>query len=64
MYTDPERGVWFPPRPLDGGTPISRGPWDGMFIDAASSAWMIDSTSSMQMRTFSGLRSVGTSLGA
>ena len=58
MKTDSERGVWFPPRPREGGTPTRRvggGVWDADC--AASSAWITDSTSSMQIRTFSGLRS-------
>lgn len=60
------RGVWFPPRPLEGGTPTSLvlmfvvldGEAVGERREAASSDWIIDSTLSMQMRTFSGLRSV------
>lgn len=59
MNTDSERGVWFPPRPREGGTPTRR--VGGGVADAdwaASSASMIDSTSSIQMSTFSGLRSV------
>jgi hypothetical protein len=55
---DSERGVWFPPRPFDGGTPTSLVGGDAGFeADMASSDWIIDSTSSIQMRTFSGLRS-------
>ena len=52
MKTDSERGVWFPPRPLEGGTPTSLALW------SLSAAAMVDSTSSMTMRMFSGLRSV------
>jgi hypothetical protein len=55
---DSERGVWFPPRPFEGGTPTSLvGGEAGLEADIASSDWIMDSTSSMQMRTFSGLRS-------
>lgn len=49
-----------PPRPLDGGTPTSRVGGDVALADAASSVWMIDSTSSILIRTFSGFKSVGT----
>jgi hypothetical protein len=60
MNTDSERGVWLPPRPFEGGTPTSLvGGERACCEEAASSAWMMDSTSSMQMRTFSGLRSRG-----
>ena len=58
MKTDSERGVWFPPRPRDGGTPISfvgAGPADA---ELASSDWIIDSTSSIHINTFSGFKSV------
>ena len=58
MKIDSARGVWFPPRPREGGTPTSR--VGGGVADAdcaASSASMTDSTSSMQISTFSGLRS-------
>ena len=58
MNTDSDRGVWFPPRPREGGTPTSR--VGGGVADAdcaASSASMTCSTSSMQISTFSGLRS-------
>jgi hypothetical protein len=61
IKTDSGRGVWLPPRPRDGGTPTSLvGGGGGVPLAEAeaSSFWMIDSTSSMHMRTFSGLRSV------
>lgn len=49
-------GVWVPPRPWDGGTPtILVGTAAGL---VSSSARTTASTSSMQMSTFSGLRSV------
>lgn len=57
MQTDSERGVWLPPRPLEGGTPMSREGGGVVLAAAANSASMIDSTSSMQMRTFSGFKS-------
>ena len=58
MNTDSERGVWFPPRPLEGGTPTSRvGGVLEVAMEAASSEEMMDSTSSMQISTFSGFRS-------
>jgi len=62
MKTDSDLGVWFPPRPFEGGTPTSRVGGVLALADAASSAEMIDSTSSIQMRTFSGLRSRKTRL--
>ena len=70
MKTLSDRGVWFPPRPLEGGTPVSLevGTWAGCewvvlagdwWREARSiSDWMMLSTSSMHIRTFSGLRSV------
>lgn len=59
MKIDSVRGVWFPPRPFDGGTPTSFVGGELGFADAvASSVWMIDSTSSIQIRTFSGFRSI------
>ena len=55
---DSDRGVWFPPRPLEGGTPTSRvGGVLTLAKDVASSVDMIDSTSSMHISTFSGFRS-------
>lgn len=62
MNTDSERGVWLPPRPREGGTPTSF-VWAGELVvgevdEEASSREMMDSTSSIAMRTFSGLRSV------
>ena len=55
---DSDRGVWFPPRPLEGGTPTSRvGGVLTLANDVASSVDMIDSTSSMHISTFSGFRS-------
>lgn len=57
MKTDSERGVWLPPRPLEGGTPINREGGGVVLEEAAISASMIDSTSSMQMSTFSGFKS-------
>ena len=57
MKTDSERGVWLPPRPLEGGTPINREGGGVVLAEAAISASMIDSTSSMQMSTFSGFKS-------
>jgi hypothetical protein len=54
---DSDRGVWFPPRPLEGGTPTSRGGALALADDVASSVDMIDSTSSMDISTFSGFRS-------
>lgn len=57
MKTDSERGVWFPPRPFEGGTPINRERGEVALADAANSASMIDSTSSIQMSTFSGFKS-------
>jgi hypothetical protein len=61
IKTDSGRGVWFPPRPRDGGTPTSLvGGCGGVPLAEAmaSSFWMMDSTSSIHMSTFSGLRSV------
>ena len=64
MKTDSDHGVWFPTRPLDGGTPTSRvGGVLTLAEDVASSVDMIDFTSSIHIRTFSGFRSnerVGT----
>lgn len=57
MKTDSERGVWLPPRPFEGGTPINRERGGVALAEAAISASMIDSTSSMQMSTFSGFKS-------
>jgi hypothetical protein len=57
IYTDSERGVWLPPRPLDGGTPTNFVGGDEALTELANSASMMDSTSSMAMRMFSGLRS-------
>lgn len=58
MNTDSDRGVWFPPRPREGGTPMRRVGGGVCEADCAvSSAWITDSTSSMEIRTFSGLRS-------
>jgi hypothetical protein len=58
MKIDSDLGVWLPPRPLDGGTPTRRvGGVLALAEDTASSVWMILSTSSMQINTFSGLRS-------
>ena len=58
MNTDSDRGVWFPPRPRDGGTPTSRVGGGVCEADCAwSSAWITASTSSMQISTFSGFRS-------
>jgi len=55
---DSDLGVWFPPRPFDGGTPTRRvGGVLAVAQEVASSDWMIPSTSSIQIRTFSGLRS-------
>ena len=55
---DSDRGVWFPPRPLEGGTPTSRvGGVLTLANDVASSVDMIDSTSSMHISTSSGCRS-------
>jgi hypothetical protein len=49
---DSECGVWFPPRPF--GTPTSLVGGDAGFdADMASSDWIIESMSSIQMRTFS-----------
>ena len=59
MNTDSERGVWFPPRPLEGGTPTRRvGGVLAVAVEAASSEEMMDSTSSMQINTFSGFKSM------
>jgi len=56
---DSDRGVWFPPRPFEGGTPTSLvGGEAGLEAAIAISDCIMDSTSSMQMRTFSGLRSM------
>jgi hypothetical protein len=56
---DSDRGVWFPPRPFEGGTPTNLvGGEVGLEAASAISDWIMDSTSSMQMRTFSGLRSM------
>ena len=57
MKTDSERGVWLPPRPLEGGTPIKREGGGAALAESANSASMIVSTSSMQMSTFSGFKS-------
>ena len=55
---DSDRGVWLPPRPLEGGTPTSRvGGVLTLAKDVASSVDMIDSTSSIHINTFSGFRS-------
>lgn len=55
MYTESVRGVWFPPRPLEGGTPTSR-----VLVsdEEASSVVIMSSTLSIQIKTFSGLRSM------
>ena len=57
MKTDSDLGVWLPPRPLEGGTPTSLVVGELAVLEEASSAWMMDSTSSMHIRTFSGFRS-------
>jgi hypothetical protein len=57
MNIDSGRGVWLPPRPLEGGTPINREGGGVALEEAVISASMIDSTSSMQMSTFSGFKS-------
>ena len=46
MKMDSERGVWFPPRPREGGTPTNL---DGLgaLLGLANSLRMMDSTSSM-----------------
>jgi hypothetical protein len=45
-----ELGAWFPPRPCDGGMPPSLvGGEEGLAEAEASSAWIIDSTLSMQI---------------
>ena len=49
-------GVWLPPRPLEGGTPTRR--VGGVEAVKAASDSMMDSTSSIEIRTFSGLRSL------
>jgi hypothetical protein len=52
---DSEHGVWFPTRPFDGGTPTSLVGGDAGFdADMVSSDCIIDSTSSIQIRMFSG----------
>jgi hypothetical protein len=58
MVTESGRGVWLPPRPREGGTPTSLVGGVPLAEAEASSFWMIDSTLSMHMSTFSGLRSV------
>lgn len=57
MKMDSERGVWLPPRPFEGGTPISREGGGVVLAEVANSAAMIASTSSMHMSTFSGFKS-------
>jgi hypothetical protein len=58
INTDSGRGVWLPPRPREGGTPTSFvGGGVPLAVAEESSFWMMDSTSSIHMRTFSGLRS-------
>lgn len=57
MKMDSERGVWLPPRPLEGGTPMSREGGEVALAEADISAWMTDSTSSIQINTFSGFKS-------
>jgi hypothetical protein len=56
--TDSGRGVWLPPRPREGGTPTSFVGGVPLARAEVISFWMMDSTSSMHIRTFSGLRSV------
>lgn len=58
IKTESGRGVWLPPRPREGGTPTSLVGGVPLAEAEASSLWMIDSTLSMHMSTFSGLRSV------
>ena len=55
INTNSERGVWFPPRPFEGGA--SMGGVLAVAVEAASSAEIMDSTSSVQMSTFSRFRS-------
>ena len=57
IKTESGRGVWLPPRPREGGTPTSLVGGVPLAEADASSFWMIDSTFSMHMSTFSGLRS-------
>lgn len=60
MKMDSDRGVWLPPRPLEGGTPTIRvGAFEALAEEVASSVDMIDSTSSIHISTFSGFRSGG-----
>jgi len=64
IKTDSGRGVWLPPRPREGGTPTSFVGGGVPLAEAEeSSFWMMDSTSSIHIRTFSGLRSVGMGKG-
>ena len=59
IKTDSGRGVWLPPRPREGGTPTSFvGGGVPLAVAVATSFWIMDSTSSIHIRTFSGLRSV------
>jgi hypothetical protein len=57
IKTESGRGVWLPPRPREGGTPTSLVGGVPLAEAEASSFWMIDSTLSMHMSTFSGFRS-------
>ena len=54
---DSERGVWLPPLPFEGGTPTKRVDGMGLAAAEASSASIRVSTSSIEISTFSGLRS-------
>lgn len=55
---DPERGVWLLPWPLDGGTTMRRvGGVLAVALEGASSEEMVNYTSSMQISTFSSLKS-------
>ena len=58
IKTESGRGVWLPPRPREGGTPTSLVGGVPLAEADASSFSIIDSTLSMHMSTFSGLRSV------
>ncbi len=57
IKTESGRGVWLPPRPREGGTPTSLVGGVPLAEAEESSFWIIDSTLSMHMSTFSGLRS-------
>ena len=59
IKTDSGRGVWLPPRPREGGTPTSFvGGGVPLAVAEAISFWIMASTSSIHIRTFSGLRSI------